>query len=517
MMNRFLLRSLPGLSFPALGLMAGIMVGSSHAQPPESRPREGSIEFGVDRPPVEWEEREIRGFREVYVRLSKAVIPSVVSIIPTRIDTVLFFRNPFHRFFRDNPFGFFGPEDGKPPVERRERRVQGLGAGVIVSPEGYILTNSHVVSGAEEIEVRLANDRMFEATVVGADTLSDVAVIKIAGDVPGNLPVAYLGNSDEVEPGDWVAAVGSPFSLTSTVTSGIVSALGRQVGQVAMYQNFMQTDAAINPGNSGGPLVDIRGAVIGINTMIFSRTGGFMGIGFAIPINMAQRVMEDLIYKGEVIRGWIGVTIQDVTPNARKALGLETLRGAIVADVVEGQPADKAGLRSGDVIISVAEQEIKDANDLKNIVASLQPGARVSVIVIRDERKRTLDIEIGKRSTQKAEVGGRREESEGSQKGTALGLEVQELTARLREELGVPSDVTGVVVREIAPGVSDARSQLRAGDVIVRGKVEDGRWMDIKSERDFRRFAGRVKPGESVILFVRRGDASLFVSFETRE
>ncbi|MBD3315052.1 MAG: Do family serine endopeptidase [Chitinivibrionales bacterium] len=499
----------------ALGILLGIVVRQSYTQSPQERPRRGSIEFGRSDPPIEWKEEEIRGFKDVYVRISKEVIPPVVSIIPTRIDTVLFFKNPFRRFFGDDPFGFFfGPENGEPPVERRERRVQGLGSGVIVSPEGYILTNSHVVTGAEEIEVRLPDDRVFEAMIVGADTLSDVAVIKITGDIPRDLPVAYLGDSDSIQPGDWVAAIGSPFSLTSTVTSGIVSALGRQVGPVELYQNFIQTDAAINPGNSGGPLVDIRGAVIGINTMIFSQTGGFMGIGFAIPINMARRVMEDLIYEGEVIRGWIGVTIQDLTPEARKALGLETMSGALVADVVKDRPADKAGLKAGDVIVSIAGREVVDANGLKNIVASLEPGERVPVTIIRDEKQRTLQITIAKRTTQPTSEQ-EPEEPEGPETQENLGLELQTLTPELREQLGLPETVQGVVVSAIAPNITDARSQLRSGDVIVRAKTEGSSWTNIRSIRDFRRFAQNVKPGESVILFVRRGDGTFLVPFET--
>jgi serine protease Do len=514
MARTFRRRSLYLLGFLALGTVLGIIVSRSYTQPREGRPRRGSIDFGVENPPVEWEEEQIRGFRDVYVRVSEEVIPSVVSIIPTRIDTVLFFRNPFRRFFGEDPFGFFGPENGEPPVERRERRVQGLGSGVIVSAEGYILTNSHVVAGAEEIEVRLANDRMFDAQIVGADTLSDVAVIKITGDVPEDLPVAYLGDSDSLQPGDWVTAVGSPFSLTSTVTGGIVSALGRQVGPVALYQNFIQTDAAINPGNSGGPLVDIRGAVVGVNTLIFSRTGGFMGIGFAIPIDMARRVMEDLIYEGEVIRGWIGVTIQDLTPNARKALGLETLRGALVADVMKGQPADEGGIEPGDVVVSIAGRDVRDANDLKNIVASLRPGSRVPVTVIRDEEKRNLRIEIAKRTRQAAR-GQAEEEPDEPERQAGLGLNVEPLTRSLRDELGLPASVKGVVVRGVASGITDARSQLQAGDVITRAKVEGRDWTEIASEQDWRRFAGRVKPGESVILFVRRGESTMLVPFET--
>ncbi len=508
-------------SAAAIGAFIYMTIAGVSAQEADTvRPERGSVRFGTPKPPVEWDEQDIAPFRDVYVRIADEVIPSVVSIIPTRIDTVLFFRNPFYRFFGENfPEFFFGPENG-PPVERRERRVQGLGSGVIVSEEGYVLTNYHVVQGARDIEVRLADDRVFQATIVGTDSLSDVAVIKMQGDIPGDLPVAYLGDSDSLRAGDWVAAIGNPFSLTSTVTAGIVSALGREIGDMSLYQNFIQTDAAINPGNSGGPLVDIRGAVIGVNTLIFSQTGGFMGIGFAIPINMARRVMADLIYEGRVVRGWIGVTIQELSPQARQALGIEARRGALVADVVEGEPAAQAGIRAGDVIVSVAGREISDVNELRTIVASLRPGQRVPVVVVRDGERLELTIAIAERTTEAVERSQRREEPPRPERGSvenSLGIGVEPLTSSLRRQLGLPGSVRGVVVREISPAVTDARAKLRPGDVITRATAEGMGWSAIESERDFEQFARELEPGMSVLLQVRRRDTTFFLSFDVPE
>jgi serine protease Do len=259
------------------------------------------------------------------------------------------------------------------------------------------LTNFHVVSGADEIEVKLHDNRVFDATIVGSDSLSDVAVLKLTESVP-DLPVAYLGNSDSIRPGDWVLAVGNPFSLSQTVTVGIVSAVGRSVTSTNRYENYIQTDAAINPGNSGGALVNIRGELIGINTMIFTQSGGFMGIGFAIPINMARRAMEDLVYLGRVIRGWFGVSIQQLSSAAREGLDIPPGEaGALVADVFEGQPAERAGMKRGDVIVAINGQPVRSTNELRNIVATLRPGRGVEVVVLRDGRRVTLRVKVGER------------------------------------------------------------------------------------------------------------------------
>ena len=304
-----------------------------------AHPSKGSIEFGAAENPVKSALIPEGSFKTIFADIAEKVVPTVVSVIITKIDTVVYNNNPFYQFFND-PFSdgdplqyFFGappPENrGKqrrpPPVEKKEFREQGLGSGVIISKNGYILTNFHVVSGASEIAIKLYNGHEYQASIVGSDSLSDVAVVKLMEEV-NDLPVAYIGNSDNLRPGDWVLAVGNPFSLTSTVTAGIVSAINRAVEGGQRYQNFIQTDAAINPGNSGGALVNIEGELIGINTMIYSSSGGNMGIGFAIPLSMARKIMEQIIFKGEVTRGWIGVSIQDIDQATRDDVPLIWVR-----------------------------------------------------------------------------------------------------------------------------------------------------------------------------------------------
>ncbi len=485
--------------------------GQNRGQP--ERPARGSVTFGADSVPVVWAQEDIEPFRRTFVRIAKKVIPSVVSVIPTIVDTVTFFRNPFYRFFGE-PFGFNGEE---PPIEKRERRVQGLGSGVIVSKSGYILTNYHVVAGAREIEIRLADDRIYPAEISGADSLSDIAVIHITGRIPDNLPVAYLGNSDSIETGAWVAAIGNPFSLMSTVTSGIISALGRQVGGQITIQNFIQTDAAINPGNSGGALVDLSGAVVGINTLIYSQTGGSMGIGFAIPINLAARVMKDLIYEGKVIRGWLGISVQEITPEVRQALGLETDQGALVADVFSGQPAAKAGIEQGDVIISLAGEDIEGANELLNAAASLQPGTTAPVTVIREGATRELTITVAERTPEVTEQAQRGQQQPRPQRGDVdnkIGIGVTALTRQLRDRLQAPSELRGVVVTQIGPGVTDQRARLQPGDIIMRAKAEGRDWKKLQKIQQFNAFVSALNSGESALLQVWRQGRVFFVPFE---
>ncbi|MFP4014736.1 MAG: S1C family serine protease [Chitinispirillaceae bacterium] len=335
-------------------------------------PQRGSIDFGTESPPIEWEGEDLTPYRNSFIKVAQNVVPSVVAVIPASTEQ-------------------------QPPVPPDQEQIQGLGSGITVSRQGHILTNAHVVQEAESVEIRLADGRFLEAEIIGTDSLTDVAVLKIAGEAPSDLPVAYLGDSDDLLPGDWVAAIGSPFGLTSTITSGIVSALERRVGLELAYQNFIQTDAAINPGNSGGPLVNLDGAVMGINTVIFSPTGGFIGIGLAIPINLARKVMEDLVYEGRVIRGYIGVGVRDLTPQLRREMGVDIIGGAVLTRVLEGQPAVNAGLRRGDIVVSVGGHKVENANDLNNIVASLDPGSRVEVIFIRNNERMETTIEITER------------------------------------------------------------------------------------------------------------------------
>lgn len=484
------------------------------------RPKKGSISFGAQEKP----DIENQNFADKFPQVADAVIPSVVSVIPTKIDTVEFYRNPFYRFFGEeqerSPFDFFfGPPQGDgPDVEKRERRQQGLGSGVIVSDEGYILTNYHVVAGADEIEVLLYDQRQYEVTIVGADSLSDVAVLKIGGS-PKNLSVIHIGNSDDLRPGQWVMAVGNPFSLTRSVTAGVVSALGRSVTGTGKYEDFIQTDAAINPGNSGGALVSLEGSLIGVNTMIYSQSGGFMGIGFAIPINMARRVMEQIIYEGKVTRGWIGVTIQPLDPETREALGLErTGGGVLIGDVFQGQPAAKTGMKRGDVVVAINDQEVNTPNDLRNLVATLEPGSTVPFTVIRNGDRRTIKIKIEERdpeqikqlNPQQGFQEPQQDEEEPPQE--LMGLNVANLTNDIRRQFGIARGTSGVVVVGVNPA-SVFSGKLTEGDVIMEMKAEGKNARKIEAVDDLQKMLSGLEEGTSAVFLVQRQGSTLYVSF----
>lgn len=457
-------------------------------------------------------------FRTIFAEVAEAITPTVVSVIPTIIDTVRYQQNPFYRFFGP-------PGGGQQPQQQQEefyRRREGLGSGVIVSQEGYVLTNYHVVAGAQQIEVMLSDDRAFEAEIVGSDSLSDVAVIKIQ-DPPDNLPLAHLGNSDELRVGDWTIAIGNPFSLSSTVTAGIISALERRVSDNEMYQDFIQTDAAINPGNSGGALVNLDGELIGINTMIYSQTGGFMGIGFAIPINMAQRVMRDLITEGRVIRGWIGVSIQDIDAATSQALGLAgNTDGVLVADVFENQPADQAGIQRGDVIVSINNTDIGNVNQLRNIVAQIPPGTEVPVTVVRDGKERKVRMTPVERTdeqlsqSQQQQAPQRRRKQGEADPENKTGVEVVDISTQHRSRFNIPSGVQGAMVEGVRPNVTDARRALQPGDVITQVKVQGEQARDIKSAKDYHQAVEKIEKGDSVVLLINRGGRTNFISFKYR-
>ncbi|MDG5816357.1 trypsin-like peptidase domain-containing protein [Chitinispirillales bacterium ANBcel5] len=351
-----------------------LILAALNGQASSGRPPRGSIEFGADAPPIQWPPRDDEQYRNSFINIAREVAPSVVAVVPA------------------------GELPPSIPQSNKQQQQQGLGSGIIVSSEGHILTNYHVVANSEELTIHLLDKTVLSAKIIGSDSLTDVALLQITDDIPNDLPVAYLGDSDELQSGDMVAAIGSPFGLTSSITSGIVSALQRRVGLELAYQNFIQTDAAINPGNSGGALVNLDGAVIGINTLIFSTTGGFMGIGLAIPINLAKRVMEDLVYEGRVIRGFIGVAVKDITPEKREELGVDLTRGALISQVQDNQPAQRAGLRANDIITRINDKEIENANDLNNIVAAFRPGETVEVIFVREGNRYKTSIEIAERT-----------------------------------------------------------------------------------------------------------------------
>jgi serine protease Do len=448
----------------------------------------------------------------------------------------VFSNNPFYQFFGDDPFSegspfeqFFGVPNHRgnrqrqqqPQTRKEYRRQQGLGSGVIVSKDGYVLTNYHVVNGADEIQVKTSDGRTFDASVVGVDSLSDVAVIKLKGPVK-DLAVAYIGDSDKMRVGEWVMAIGNPFSLTSTVTQGIVSALGRKVpGENSnLYQNYIQTDAAINPGNSGGALVDLNGALIGINTMIVTRSGGFMGIGMAVPINMARKVMEDIIYEGKVTRGWLGVQIQDVTPPMRASLGIGDRKGVLIGDVFKGQPADKAGIKRGDVVLSVDGRKVGDANELRNTVAAIAPGVKVPVIVFRGGKEVTLSVKLVERDEKaidKLSSDGGKGDGDEAESGSddvlkKWGIQVTSLTEAIKKKYSLEEEVTGVVVSQVDQASQIAAEGIQEGDVI-----QEFNRQPVTSVKEFGKLMKSLKTGDNVMFLVRRGQSTMYIAFTVKK
>ena len=372
-----------------------------------------------------------------------------------------------------------------------------LGSGFVLDASGYIITNHHVVDEATEIVVRLSDEKEYKAEIVGGDAKTDIAVIKIS-DATGLVPVP-LGDSDQLKVGEWVVAVGSPFGLDHTVTAGIVSAKGRKINRPdqSPYDDFIQTDAAINPGNSGGPLVNLKGQVVGINTAIYSRSGGNIGIGFAIPINLARQIVPQLKETGYVTRGWLGVLIQPVDEDIAKSLDLPEAQGALVAKVFADSPASAAGIEVGDVIVEFDGQHIRKSNDLPTIVASTPVGKAVKVAIVRAGNKKTVDVTIAKLEEEAAEAK--------PVKADELGLSIQDITPEIASDLGLPRDAKGVVVSGVRRASPADEAGLRAGDVIESvGNQPVG---DVK---EFRKLLSSRDPADSVLVLVRRGDQTLF-------
>lgn len=374
--------------------------------------------------------------------------------------------DPFFDQFRDFLGEDFMERFGAP--RQPDFGQQGLGTGVIIDAKGHILTNNHVIGEADEVTVRLHDDRTFKAKVVGKDERSDLAVIRIDAK---NLVPAVLGNSDDLKIGQWVVAAGNPFGLDNTITAGIVSAKGRSIMGGGQYEDFIQTDAAINPGNSGGPLVDLEGRVVGINTAIFSRSGGYMGIGFAIPITMARRVMESLISSGKVVRGWLGVGIQNLSEDLASSFGHTGTEGALVGHVDPNGPAAKAGLQQGDIILKLDKTPMKNINQLRNRIAAVVPGERVELEILRDGKAREVKVTVGELPT---ELPGEVEETE-AEVAPDLGLTVENLTPEISQRLK-SRRTSGVVVTGVRPEGLAARGGIQPMDIIVsinRKRIEN--------------------------------------------
>jgi Do/DeqQ family serine protease len=369
-----------------------------------------------------------------------------------------------------------------------------------VDEKGYILTNNHVIKGADEIKVTLSDKREFKGKVIGTDQKTDLAVIKIDSD---NLPVLRLGDSDNLKIGETVLAIGNPFGLTQTVTSGIVSATGRANVGIADYEDFIQTDAAINPGNSGGALVNIRGELIGINTAIFSTSGGYQGIGFAIPSNMAKVVMESLIKNGKVVRGWLGVSIQPLTSDLVKQFNLSDDNGVLVGDVVEDSPAEKAGIQRGDVIVEFNGVAVKDVRQLRNMVADSAPGKEIPVKLIREGKTKIIEIKI---TELPSEIVAQSQSIDNHLKGVS----VQSLTPQLKESLNIPKRITGVVVTDIDED-SSAGGALIKNDIIMEINRKQ-----ISSIKDYEEAVSGIRQDENILILVFRKGSTLYVTLSAK-
>jgi serine protease Do len=452
----------------------------------------------------------LHDFQQVFADAAEKAIPAVVSIYSEHNVPMGGEGGRYDDFLENGPFQyFFGGPDGKRQPQR-PRKETGLGSGVIISPSGYILTNNHVIEGADVVKVQLYDETEYVATVVGADKPSDMAVVKIKARI-GKLPTLPLGDSDKLRIGEWVIAVGNPYGLSHTVTTGIISAKGRKNTGINSYENFIQTDAAINPGNSGGALMNLSGELIGINTAIFSRSGGYQGIGFAIPINMAKKITQDLIRDGEVTRGWLGVSIQPLDPEAAESLKLKNRedgsapRGALVGGVVPGSPADKAGIKRGDVITKVGDLEIKDANDLLNRIALLPPSQWVDIRVLREGITLDFKTRIAKRD-EKRIAGARVEPEEGGP--STAGLTVARLSRELKERFGLDRALgRGVVVTAIESGSRAADAGVREGDVILevnRVAVDDA--------EAFATAMAQASKGNKILLLVNRRGTATFLT-----
>ncbi|HVB57082.1 MAG TPA: DegQ family serine endoprotease [Candidatus Acidoferrales bacterium] len=436
-----------------------------------------------------------------FASVLKPALPAVVNITSSKVvkqrgEDMPFFNDPFFRQFFGNP----GNQGGQ--AQPRSQREQSLGSGVIVTPDGTILTNNHVIDGASDIKVVLSDNREFEAKLVGTDPKTDIAVIKIAAT---GLPTLAFGDSSKLQVGDAVLAIGEPFGLHGTATMGIVSATGRGSLGIESYEDFIQTDASINPGNSGGALIDLHGSLVGINTAILSGNGGGnQGIGFAIPINMARNVMNQIVEHGKVVRGYLGVYIQDVTPELAKQFGLKQGGGVLLGDVSPNTPASRAGLKKGDVVTELNGQPVNAANQLQVQISQMAPGTTVKLKIWRDGAARDVSVTLGE-LPEKAEA-----ETPGENSGGALeGVEVQNLTPDIVQQLNLPAGTHGVVVTSVDPSSAAATVGLDRGMVI-----EEVNHKPVSNITEYKQALAGAS-GQPVLLLVNQGGVTRYMVIET--
>ncbi|MDI6704343.1 MAG: Do family serine endopeptidase [bacterium] len=450
------------------------------------------------------EVKSVEGLGNIFVKIAEEVEPAVVNISTVRvIKEGTFFHREFRSPFQDEFFDDFFERFFEFFPHPRSFKERSLGSGVIIKKEGYILTNCHVIKDATDIKVTLTDKREFKGKVVGLDKKTDLAVIKV--DAKGDLPVVKLGDSERLRIGEWVIAIGNPFGLEHTVTVGVVSAKGRDLEiQGQIYEGLLQTDASINPGNSGGPLVDIHGRVVGINTAIVSPTGiGSVGIGFAIPINKAKEIINDLIEKGKVIRGWLGIIIQELTPALKEALNFKE-DGVLVSDVLSDSPASKGGLKRGDIIIECNGIRVKEVKQLQDIVAKTRPEKEVNILIVRDGVKEILSIKIGEMPEEGIVFK--------PKEGTWLGVTVQDLTRELREHFDLEKGERGVLITDVEVGSPADEAGLQQGDLIK--EVNEQKIHDVSK---FEREINKIAPGKSCLLLIKRKEHTFFVVAKREE
>jgi len=431
------------------------------------------------------------------------VKPAVVNIAATRSGKSI--EGP-HGSPLDDPFfrKFFGDEFFKRDAPQREPRERGQGSGVIVEANGLIITNNHVVSKADEIRVFLSDKREFKGKLIGTDTKTDIAIVKIEAT---GLPTVPWADSDQLEVGEYVLAVGSPFGLTQTVTMGIVSAVGRASMGIAEYEDFIQTDAAINPGNSGGALVNVRGELVGINTAIFSQSGGNMGIGFAVPSNLSRAVMDQLVRTGKVVRGWLGVAIQDLSSELAAQFGISDTKGVLVSDVMEDSPAKKAGFERADVIVEYDGKPMDSPTHLRNAVAQTPIGKRVSVKLIRDKKPKTIEVTIVEQPKSLGQPGVEESRESAAATGILSDIDVRELNEELASRYGLKSTDRGVVVIRVKSGSTAEEMGVREGDLILEVNRKA-----VTSLKSYDQAASGLAKDQAVLLLLKRKGQAIYLT-----
>ena len=438
-----------------------------------------------------------------FVEIAKSVRPAVVNISATRTGKAG--ENP-HGSPLDDPFfrKFFGDEFSKRDAPQREPKERGQGSGVIVESNGLIITNNHVVNKADEIRVFLSDKREFKGKLIGTDAKADIAVVKIEAT---GLPTIPWADSDQLEVGEFVLAVGSPFGLTQTVTMGIVSAVGRASMGIAEYEDFIQTDAAINPGNSGGALVNMRGELVGINTAIFSQSGGYMGIGFAVPSNLSRAIMDQLVRTGKVVRGWLGVAIQDLTPELATQFGITDTKGVLVSDVMDDSPAKKAGFERADIIIEYDGKSMDSPTHLRNAVAQTPIGKKVSVKLIRDKKPKTIEVVIVEQPKSLGQPSAEESRESAVPTGVLSDLDVRELNEELTARYGLKATERGVVVVKVKPGSTVEEMGVREGDIILEVNRKA-----VGSLKSYEQAASGLAKDQAVLLLLKRKGQTIYLT-----